>query len=142
MKCKMKYLLILINLMVANHLLAQQKRFDFNREKNPVFIVSKSLGHIISVSGNIRAIKSEQNNRIFILGKLGDPANPPKFSTNLRIVIFFKDKDKFKNIYDGDILESFAYITGKVIRYNGKTALNLKNLKDLYFKKTPKLVIR
>ena len=112
---------------------AQQYRVSFLKERNPVLKVSAFEGKRISVSGVIRQTYSYPYTRLLIIGKMGDPINPPKFSTNLAVVIKKADVSKFSSVKNDDLVDSYAFITGKVIWYHKKWALQLNNLKDLEF---------
>lgn len=104
---------------------------DFYR--NPVAKVSEFLGKRVTVFSNIREVKVYDGMRMIVMGRWGKPQFPQKFSSDLIILIRSKDVSKFKNIKDAELLNSFATITGKVIRYHKKIAVQLSNINDLKY---------
>jgi hypothetical protein len=103
------------------------------KNKNPVSEVSKYLGKRILVFGSVRNVKSDADKRIIIIGRMGALEHPPKYTTNLKVIIFKNDLYKFRNLKDFDLYKSIANISGKVIYYHKELALQLKNPKDVNF---------
>jgi hypothetical protein len=125
-----------IVVLLVHNVHAQYKTIHFMSERNPISKISSCLNKKIKVTGSIRETKSNSYDRILVIGKLGNSDHPPKNSTNFPVVIFNKDKYKFKNIKDIDLYHSYASIIGKVILYHGKLALQLRYFRDLDFDST------